>query len=319
MEVVAFKERLSKLLLKDSMPLTTKRDVNWATVKKFTGLGVGAAVLAVLFMPTPKEVQTTFHEKTAGGVPTQSAPQENNPTQDALMQFQASRTNVGAIPESLDYLYQGGASGKNQDRNSSMILTRGGADSKTQLSAGSRIAVRLLQTTIVANQAMPVIGLVARDVVQEDSVAIPQGAKLLGDVSFDDSAGRAQISWKSIQFPDGKERQIAAIGVSSDGQVGVEGNVHSEVFKNTVGQALTRFIGAYAEGSMQTGPLGANQGGSENGMRKAVAETAKDRAEAWAEDMKKEKKWIELKAGSEFYAVITQPFIFRDPGATYGR
>ncbi|MDZ4660164.1 MAG: TrbI/VirB10 family protein [Pseudomonadota bacterium] len=322
MEVVAIKERLSKILLKEALPLTKKRDVNWSAVKKFAGIGIGSAVLVLLVMPTPKEEQKTFHEKTEGGTTAQSFAQENNPTQDALAQLQAARTNVGAVPNSLDYLYQGSSgsgAGKSQDRNSSMILTRGGLDSKTQLSSGCRINVRLLQTAIVANQAMPVIGLVANDVIQEDSVAIPQGSKLLGDVSFDESTERAQISWKSIQFPDGKERQIAAIGVSPDGQVGVEGKVHSEALKNIVGQTLTRFIGAYAEGSMQTGAFGANQGGSENGMKKAVADTAKDRAEAWGEDMKKEKKWIELKAGSEFYAVITQTFVFRDPGATNGR
>lgn len=322
MEVNTVKERLSRILLKDALPLTKKRDVNWSAVKKFAGVGIGVAVLVVLLLPTPKEEQTTFHEKTEAGAV--STNQENNPTQDTLQQLQSAKTNVAAVPQSLDYLYQGGtgnssSGGGSKDRSSSMVLSRSGVDSKTQLSSGSRISVRLIQGAVVANQAMPVIAIVARDVIQEDSLAIPQGSKIFGDVSFDDSSERAQVNWKSIQFPDGRERQLSAIGVGPDGQVGVEGKIHSDAIKNTVGQTLTRFIGAYAEGSMQRGVLGANQGGNDNGIKNAVAETAKDRANAWAEDMKKERKWIELKAGAELYAVVTQPFLFRDPGATYGR
>jgi hypothetical protein len=70
---------------------------------------------------------------------------------------------------------------------------------------------------------------------------------------------------------------------------------------------------------MSQGQLGASEGGHQNGMKKAVASTAKDRANAWAEDMNKEKKWIELQMGAEFYTVLNQPFLFRDPGATHGR
>ena len=65
--------------------------------------------------------------------------------------------------------------------------------------------------------------------------------------------------------------------------------------------------------------MGAAPGGAENGLKNAVAETAKARADTWAEDLKKEKKWIELEAGAESFAVLNQPFSFRDPGATYGR
>jgi type IV secretory pathway VirB10-like protein len=166
---------------------------------------------------------------------------------------------------------------------------------------------------------MPVMGIVAHEVVHEDSLAIPEGAKVLGDVSFDDSSERAQISWRSIIFPDGRERPLSAVGVGRDGQLGVEGKVHSDALKNTIGQTVTRFIGAYAEGSMSRGQFGAAEGGHDNGVKNAIAETAKDRAEAWAEDMRKERKWIELDRGAESLVVLNQPFVFRDPGATHGR
>ncbi|MFN9066383.1 MAG: hypothetical protein ACK5V3_04090 [Bdellovibrionales bacterium] len=116
-----------------------------------------------------------------------------------------------------------------------------------------------------------------------------------------------------------RERPLSAIGVGSDGQVGVDGRVHSETMKNVIGQTMTRFIGAYAEGSMQRGSLGENPGGAENGLKNAISETAQDQAERWADDLKKEKRWIEISNRTEFYAVLTANFAFRDPGATYGQ
>jgi hypothetical protein len=95
--------------------------------------------------------------------------------------------------------------------------------------------------------------------------------------------------------------------------------VHSDALKNTIGQTLTRFVGAYAEGSMSRGALGATEGGSANGFKNAISETATERAQAWAEDMKKERMWIEIPSGSESWAVLTQAFVFRDPGSTFGR
>ena len=101
-----------------------------------------------------------------------------------------------------------------------MILTRGGLDSKTQLPAGARISVHLTETATVATTGVPVIGIVTHDFVHEDSVAIPQGSKMFGQVTFNNDSDRAQIEWKSVQLPDGRERSLSAIGVSGDGQVG---------------------------------------------------------------------------------------------------
>lgn len=324
-EPSSLKDRLSGLFLKAPKPFTSKRDVNWSAIKKFGAVGVLTAVVSLLLMPQPEPEQSTFHEKVdASGVSQAKAP-ESSATEDTWAQLQQARANVGAVPGSLDYLYQmsgssaGGGSAGGRDRNSAMVLTRGSLDAKTQLPPGNRFRVRLLEKTVVAGQAMPIIGIVVNDVVHEDTVAIPEGSKLLGEASFDDSTDRAHMSWRSIQFPDGRERQLSALGVSEDGQVGIEGRVYSEGVKNAIGQTITRFIGAYAEGSMSRGQLGATEGGHANGMKNAIAETAKDRAGAWAEGMKQERKWIELSAGTEALAVLNQPFAFRDPGATYGR
>lgn len=310
------------ILWKDQKFFLNRREINWRSIFNCSLVALAVGILGILFIPAPKEDQGTFSERSNVVASDQSAPTEgNDPTQEAIRQMSSSGVRP-ARSQSLDYLYQsagssGGAS--NDDRNISMILARGGLDSKTQLPPGSRLSVRLFERAIVAGQGMPVIGIVTKDFVHEDALAIPAGSKVFGEVSFEDSGDRAKVDWRSIQFPDGRERQLSAIGVSDDGQVGVIGSVKSQAIKNTVGQTLTRFIGAYAEGSMQRGALGANQGGDDNGWKNAIAGTAKDQAEGFANNLKKEKRWIEVSNSTEFFAVLTANFAFRDPGATNGR
>lgn len=321
MEVVKNQNWFSRIFFKEAKPFVAKQDINW---KRITHAGVAsviALVIVLLMLPESKPPTTEFHEKADSGSVGAVKSIESNPTNDALAQLEQSQMNSRSVPSSKDYLSQssgGGSSASVPDRSSSMIIARTGVDGKTQLPAGTRLSIRLTQKIIVSNQAMPIIGIVTKEVIHEDSVAIPQGTKIFGEASFDDSSDRAQVSWKSVQFPDGRERQLSAVGISADGQGGVEGKTHSEAIKNTVGLTMTKFIGAYAEGSMQRGPMGANAGGDDNGMKNAVAETAKDRADSWAHDLQKEKKWIELAAGNESFAVLSAAFVFRDPGA-YGR
>lgn len=201
----------------------------------------------------------------------------------------------------------------------SMVLVRQGADSGVSVPAGTRLRVRLLERAIVGSQAMPVIGEVTADLMWDGSPVIRKGAKIFGEISFDEATERAKVDWKAVQLPDGRERPLVGIGIGEDGQVGVEGNVQSQVLRNVAGQTLTRFVAAYAEGSIRRGPLGSSEGGSENGLKYAVAETAKDRANAWAEDLSKEAKWIEVSPNQSFVIVLTQAFVFRDPGFTHGR
>lgn len=319
-------ERLKEIFLKEPRPFTTKRDVNWKKVQITLGIILGVVILGIFIFPTSKPEETTFHEKAENGTLAKTVPTENDPTQETVRQLQESQVNTQSVHSSLDYLYKpsgggmGSGGGRNTpDRNSSMILSRGGADSRTQLSAGTRVIVRLVDKAIVANQGMPIVGIVASDVSTDGGTAIPSGSKVLGDVSFDESSERASVQWRSIIMPDGRERPFSAIGVGRDGQVGIDGNVRSDGVKNAVGQTLTRFVGAYAAGSMNTGAFGANQGGNANGLRNAIAETATDRANRMGEDLQKERKWIELSGGQDTVAVLNQPFTFRDAGALNGR
>jgi type IV secretory pathway VirB10-like protein len=316
---------LTNYFLKEPKPFTSKREVNWSRVQVWAISFVGVLIFGLLVMPDSEPDQDTFHEKAERGSLDQIKEAENDPTLETLRQLQESQANIGQVHGSLDHLYRpnpqvrSGNGGNTPDRNSSMILTRGGTDARTQLTAGTRVTIRLTGKVVIENVGMLVVGIVAQDVAAENGIAIPSGAKVLGDASFDEGSERASISWSAIILPDGRERPFSAIGVGNDGQAGINGRVHSNGVKNAVGQTLTRFIGAYASGSMSTGMLGANQGGHQNGLRNAVAETATDRANAMGEELQKERKWIEIDSGSETIAILNQPFTFRDAGATYGR
>lgn len=317
----SFAERIKNMAFKEKAYFLNRREINWSSLGKCGALALVIGIVGILMLPAPKEEIGDFHQQAAAGENSRQV--SSDPTEEAINQL-GGGSYSRSVPTNLEHLYApsyggGSSSPGGNEPDSSMIVARGGLDSKTQVPPGSRISVRLYEKAVVANQGMPVIGIVMKDYIHEDAVAIPQGSKLFGEVSYDDGGDRANVSWKSVQFPDGRERPFSAIGVGADGQVGVSGRVHSEALKNTVGQTLTRFIGAYAEGSMQRGALGGNPGGTDNGWKNAIAETAKDRAENWADDLKKEKRWIEVSNQTEFYAVLTATFAFRDPGTSYGR
>lgn len=326
MEVNTLKTRLANLFLKAPLPFTKKRDFNWNFILKSFVVGLIGGVIVILILPPPQKEQKIFYHKSE--VRPQSvdefsqAPRENNPTEDTLAQLQGARGQANSVPRSIGSLYLSSPfeGGQSANRNSSMIIARAGLDAKTQLPPGTKFEATLVQATSVDGQTIPIIATVTSDVAQEDgTIAIPQGSKLYGEASFDDNSERVQATWKSVQLPNGILKSLAAITVGSDSQIGIEGDVHSDSLKNSVGQTLTRFIGAYAEGSMQRGALGSNEGGEANGLRNAISETAKEHANAWGEDMKKKRKWIELKAGESFFVLLTEAFQFREAGATYER
>ncbi len=315
----SIKEKLKNLAFKEKSYFLNRREINWGALVKCGAFALCLSLVGILLIPAPQEPVGDFHEKSDFSENNREI--EVSPTHETANYFESGFSR--SVPSSLNHLYAptyGGASGTvGDEQNSSMILARDGLDSKTQIPPGSKLSIRLYEKTIVAGQGMPVIGVVTHDYVHEGIVAIPQSSKLFGDISFDEGGERAKIEWRSVQLPDGRERSLSAIGVGVDGQPGVSGRVHSDALKNAVGQTLTRFIGAYAEGSMQRGALGGSPGGRDNGLKNAIAETARDGAETWANDLKKEKRWIEISNGTEFYAILTANFAFRDPGATYDR
>jgi type IV secretory pathway VirB10-like protein len=319
---IKFKKTFSDLIYKEEKPFRTKREINWKFFSNLSIVTVVLVIMAVIIKPQSVPNQEVFHEKTQSGAVVRTT--ENNPTEQTVAQFQKGSVNLQNVHSSLDNTYAPTSGGGGQlghsggkERNASMILARSGSDIKNQLSAGTRIFIKLIDKIIVSTQALPLVGIITRDVTHDDELAIPQGSKVLGSVSFDDSSERANINLTNIIFPDGRERQISAVAIGADEQLGVEGNIKSKALQNTAGFAFSRFIGAYAQGSMSSGQLGAQSGGSQNGMKNAISATAEDRANAYADDMKKQKKWIELTNGTQFMAILNQYFIYREPGGTY--
>jgi len=318
-------KKVKSFFLNEAKPFTSKRDLNLGKIYITAGLLLGVTVFVILVWPSPKPVQTTFYEKAENGTLVNVATSENDPTLETVRQLQDSQSNTRSVHASLDHLYQKDDTGNSfsngsstqKENSASMILSRNGTDTKTQLLSGTRIHIRISEKISIAGQSIPVLGIVSKDVISDYGMAIPSGSKILGDASFDETNERAHITWRSIIMLDGRERPFSALGLNQDGQIGISGDVKSDGMKNALGQTLTRFVGAYAAGSMNTGSFGANQGGNVNGVRNAIAQTATDKANAMGEELQKERKWIEIDGGTETLAVLNQPFVFRDAGATH--
>ena len=319
MEIKNIKKGFESIVFKEKEPFVSHREINWQKLGKILGAVVGIAVIVLLLLPAPHQSEAKFSNGNSEALESNGGEIQ---VSDTLSMGTGHFSGSYRSQASFDYLSAAPShsrpANRKVDRASSMIISRPGLDSRNQLPPGARIPVRLNQTVMISSQPMPIIASVTDEVIHEDSTAIPQDSKIFGEISFDDASDRAQIQWRSIQFPDGRERQLSGIGLGRDGHLGIEGRVHSDDFKNTAGQFLSRFIGAYAEGSMQKGVLGASDGGQSNGFKNAVAETAKDRSAQFAEELKKKRRWIELHAGQELLAVLSQAFTFRDPGASHG-
>lgn len=304
--------KFQNYFLKEPKPFTKKRDVHWSKVKVFLIVGFSLVVLGVLAYPSGQAVDVQFNDQVRSSMAANDNSSEL--TEETARQIKESKHIESQVHSSLDHLYAaepsksfGSTSGGNLNRNSSMILTRGGIDTRNQLPPGTSIKVSLSNDMTVESETIPILGVISNEVNSESGVAIPQGSKLIGDVSFDDESDRARVNWRSIILPDGRERPIAASGT-------ISGQIRSKQLLNTIGQTLTKFVGAYAAGSMNTGAFGANAGGNKNGLRNAISETASERATSMGQDLQKQKRWIELSRGEPILSVLNQPFSFREPG-----
>lgn len=308
--------------LKEKQFFSTQREINWKLIIKCASASLVLGILVVLIIPEKKKEPTEFKSETTSDQRFSTDSYATSAQDSSVVHQIGAGGYSNQAPSSLSYLYangNGGSSNNPSESTNSMVISRGGFDSKTSLPPGTRVLAKLLENTTVTDQSLPVIGKVSQDVYQEDILAIPRGSKIYGSISFEGEGSIAKLEWQSIEFPDGRVRVISATSASLDGQMGVYGKIQSRAFRNTIGQALTKFVGSYAEGSMPRGSMGGNPGGSSNGIKNAISETAQERAEMWAENLKKEKRWIEISSQTEFYMVLTNGFSFRDPGGIYGR
>lgn len=296
------RKSLKDRFLKEPVPFSDKRDVNWPFVRNVSYCVVGIMVVVLLLVP--------------GGNPEMEFSNREDQVQERSVPTTIPEASVRATQTTPNYSYKDVSNKNAIEHQSAMVIAREGSDAATSLQPGAKVRLRLLENVIVGSQPIPVIAITVEDLVVESGSAIPRGSKVFGDASFDKDLRRALITWKSVQFPGGRLRPFEALAASLGGHPGLEGTIHSEALKNAIGHTMTRFAGAYAEGSMEKSPLLGSKGGHENGVKNAIAETAKDQADRYADSLKKERVWIELSSATEFYGLLTQAFRFRDPGGS---
>ena len=242
----------------------------------------------------PNEQPVEFVEKIQNA-PQSNTPQENSKTESS----EGTASSLWAAPRPNNYGGIGGGGGSQINHNTSTILGSKNGNVKTQLRAGLRLPIRIIDKFIVSQDAVPILAELILNSITESGLTLPAGTRFYGEASFQKGAERANVQFKQISLPNGEIRPIAGLAVGKDGQPGLPGKVYSDGMKNTTGQVLTTFIGGLAAGSVQTDVFGQSRGGLENGMLTAVAATAKDRAQAYGEKLKAEREWIEVGAGSE--------------------
>ena len=264
-----------------------KPEINWSSIKI---LGISFIVLfvaVVLLMPTEQPVQ--FTEKLEDRKP-ESAEVQANSVASTL-----ERDDVWARPK----MPQGSGGGSEVNYNTSMILGPKGQNAKTQVRAGQRLPLRILDKFIVSDTAVPILADLLFAVRTESGLSLPAGTRFYGEATFQKGQERAQIRFTQISLPSGQLRPVSGFALGKDGQPGLNGRVYSDGAKNTAGQVLTTFISGLAGGSVETDMFGNSRGGVQNGLLSAVAATAKDRAQNYGEKLKAEREWIEVAAGAE--------------------
>lgn len=292
--------KFSNLIYEEPSPFSDKREFNWKAIKVI-GVTLGfVCVVGLLCMPAKESPVLDMRD---------NAQKRDMNTFDAdettfIDSGNSSANSVRTVREA------------SKAKDSQMIVSRGGLDFKSSAQPGRKIKAKLITGVTISQNSMPVIAVAIEDLEVGGFVAIPRDSEIFGEARFDSDLERAQFTWSSVKMPNGRERAISAVTIGLDGKEGVEGKIRSNSTSNAIGQTISRFVGSYAEGSIERMPFNGSRGGHVNGLRTAVSETAKDRAEKFADDLKKERSWIELTQGKSFFVILNQPFVFRDPGGT---
>lgn len=298
----------AEVFVKDKIPgINAKREINFRSIKILGALIFVIFLLTILLIPDDPPIE--FSQKSVDSTPSQSPenqllPVDKNSKSKSHPLWGSPVAKSGpSLGRGIDINY-----------NTPMLITQPNGNAKTELRAGARIAARLSDKTIISQDSVPVLAVVEFDATSDSGLRLPQGSKLYGEASFEKGSERARIHFTQVSLPSGEIRPISGAAIGRDGQTGVGGRVLSDGVKNTTGQLLTTFISGFATGSMQTGFLGASQGGVKNGLLSAVGQTAQGRAQSYGEKLKTEREWIELQDGTEFDAVLNETLNLKPGG-----
>lgn len=285
-----------------------KVELKFKTFKIIGLIGILIFVAVVFLMPT--DIPVEFTEKIDRPEPRTS----QDKTSTDPNQASSSAQGLWGSPK-MPTAHGGDASQVNY--NTSMVIGSKGGNAKTELRAGIRLPLRILDKVIVSQDSVPILAELILDSQTDSGLRLAAGTRFYGEASFQKGSDRATIRFTQISLPSGQIRKVSALALSKDGQPGVPGRVFSDGMKNTAGQVLTTFVGGLAAGSMETDILGRSKGGIENGLLGAVAATAQSRAQNYGEKLKTEREWIELNPGAECDAVLSDALKLQEGGDTY--
>ena len=285
---------LKSLFVKKS-EFSGKREINFARLKILGFAGIVIFIVVVLFLPDDPNVEFSTKVDIAEAKVDQTSKASgsgNDKKESADSLWASPHLNLSSKP-SVNY-------------NTAMVLNQKNGNAKTQLRAGIRVPLRIMDKFIVSDSGVPILAESISNVSTDSGLFLPAGTKFYGEASHQKDSDRATIHFTQISLPTGEIRPISAIGLGKDSQPGIPGQVHSDAMKNTAGQMLTTFVGGFAQGSMQTNFLGGSEGGVQNGLLNAVATTAKDRAQDYGEKLKNERQWIEVSQNAECDAAFSE-------------
>lgn len=285
-------------------PGTNKRELRFSRLKWVALSSIVIFVIAVLFLPDESDVQ--FAHK--GRQRAESKPQASS---DALAAASTSASSLWGAPRLNSF--QGGGGGQ-VNQNTSMIVGSKNGNANTQVRAGVRLPCRFIDKFTVSQEQVPVLAELLLDSVTDSGLRLPAGTRFYGEASFQKGSDRAGVNFRQISLPSGEIRPISGMAVGKDGQPGIPGRVLSDEVKNTAGAVLTTFVSGLASGSMQTSILGTSEGGLRNGLLNAVSQTAQGRAQAYGQKLQTAREWIEVPAGSEADAILTESINLQEGG-----
>lgn len=309
-----------RIIFKEPEPFSEKRDLNKKGIGILSGSGLFILVIVLLFMPSQKDQTQTFRETREDKNSTSNTSNASRTSEEGNYEGTSERgTRSGFGGNNVNgQRYQGANGTGSKVSDGPMILARESGDPSSQIPPGTGLQIRFSKEFAVSSEGSPVLGEITKSVLTDEGLeAIPAGSKIFGEANYDSRIERAQITWNTVLLPDGRKKEIAAIGRDSDGLLGIEGEVHSEAWKNTTGELLLKFAGAAADGAVERGSLGANPGGIKNGLLQGASEVAGSKAKEFGEKLKRPVEWIILQNRQESQAILTKTFTFRDPGGVH--
>lgn len=277
-------------LFTKKVQFSSKNELNLSNLRYLAMGFILLFVCIVLLMPNESPVQ--FTEKIKSNKVDVIAKEETSQGRNV------SSTQLWATPSRDTYRSYGGGGNFSINYNTAMVVGAG-SNSKTQLHAGFRLPLRILDKVVVSQDSVPVLAELLLNSETESGLKLEAGTRFYGEATFSKGSDRAQVTFKQVALSSGQLKPINANALGKDGQPGVSGKVFSDGTKNTAGQVLTSFVSGLAAGSVQTDMFGRSQGGIGNGLLTAVADTARSRAQDYGEKLKIEREWLEINPNTE--------------------